>query len=517
MNTRLKTRKGSILIGVLWCMALLSIIVIGLLHNTQMDLRIVKNHSDRIQAHYLALAGVEKAKALLYQDANTRRQDGKNHTGELYDSAQNFRDCALGNGVYRVFRRGGDENASILYGISDEASRLNLNMATAEELMKLRDMKSTVAASILEWRNASGASAPDDDAQPGAGNPPTKASQPSTSPPNDNDPSAGPVSGGAGSDYYLSLEPPRQPRLGPFQTTREALMVQGVTRKLFFGQDYKQNELLDVADQAESEKNKSDSAAAPDQPDSQQAAAPAPATSKGRSSRKSSSKADEKEDENPTDAGWNSLLTVDSAGLNQSASGKDRVNIQTASETDLAAIQGFTPEIARAIVQYREKKKFQSIADLLDVTPSQTEGEFGKTINQPVNTGEPVVSQDLFQQVADDVTVDDKTTSQGLVNVNTASADVLACLPGITPELAQAVTAYRQSSGFFQNTAGLLQVQGFSREIFQQIAPRITARSETFRIVSEGKVLSSGVKQRIQVIVQVTKDDVKTLSYREDL
>src|SRR5436190_19150344 len=83
--------RGSILVGVLWCLTLLSVIVIGVLHTARMDLFVVKNYGDRIQAHYLALAGVEKAKALLFQDAIDRRTAGKNHTGALKDSPADFR------------------------------------------------------------------------------------------------------------------------------------------------------------------------------------------------------------------------------------------------------------------------------------------------------------------------------------------------------------------------------------------------------------------------------------------
>jgi competence ComEA-like helix-hairpin-helix protein len=507
-------------------MALLSILVITLLHGTQIDLHIVKHYNDRIQARYLALAGIEKAKALLFQDAQTRRQDEKNHTGELYDSTQNFQDCSLGNGVFRVFHRGTDENARIVYGITDEASRLNLNTATAAELLKLKDMKPTIVSSVLQWRTpgTAAASGNADPLAPDAGTPPPLPPDPNLSEPSTNE-----VSGGAGLDYYLSLEPPRVPRMGSFQTSREMLMVQGVSRRLFFAQDYKQNDLIDIADQLEAEKSKSPSDANPSaqalQTDDTSATIKVP---KSGASRKSSSKQSDTllDDENPTDAGWNSLLTVDSTCLNQSASGKDRVNIQTASETDLQAIQGFTQDIAHAIVQYREKKPFHSIADLLDVTAAPAVGGFGQPSSPPANTGnagdtgntgEAVISSDLLQQVADEITLVDQPVLQGLVNINTASADVLTCLPGMTPELAQAVVSYRQSTGFFQNIAWLLQVQGMTREIFQQLAPRVTARSETFRILSEGKVLSSGVRQRIQVIVQVTKEDVKTLSYREDL
>jgi len=62
----------------------------------------------------------------------------------------------------------------------------------------------------------------------------------------------------------------------------------------------------------------------------------------------------------------------------------------------------------------------------------------------------------------------------------------------------------------------VLKVDGMNRQIFQQIAPLITARSETYRILAEGRVKSTGARQRIQVIVQVNLDGVKTLSYRED-
>ena len=64
--------KASILVGLLWCLALLSVVVIGVLHTARLDLLVVKNYGDRIQAQYLALAGIEKAKALLYQNARLR-------------------------------------------------------------------------------------------------------------------------------------------------------------------------------------------------------------------------------------------------------------------------------------------------------------------------------------------------------------------------------------------------------------------------------------------------------------
>src|ERR1700679_1538265 len=96
-------RRGSILVGVLWCMVLLSVLVIGVLHTARMDLLVVKNYGDRVQAHYLALAGVERAKALIYKDVVTRQQTAKNHTGSLYNDAKDFQEGKLGRGMFQVF------------------------------------------------------------------------------------------------------------------------------------------------------------------------------------------------------------------------------------------------------------------------------------------------------------------------------------------------------------------------------------------------------------------------------
>src|SRR5205814_7992617 len=98
-----------------------------MLQSTRLQLLTVKNHGDGIQAHYLALAGIEKAKALLYQEAMDRRRSARNHSGQLYDAPQHFRDVPFGRGNFSVFRQGSrEEGGKVIYGISDEESRLNV-------------------------------------------------------------------------------------------------------------------------------------------------------------------------------------------------------------------------------------------------------------------------------------------------------------------------------------------------------------------------------------------------------
>jgi len=103
------------------------------------------------QAHYLALAGVERAKALLYHDYLTRRQTSKNHTGSLYDDAKDFENIAFDRGHYRISRH---DDTGPVYGISDEESRLNINVATADELTNIDGMTPDIVAAIIDWRDA---------------------------------------------------------------------------------------------------------------------------------------------------------------------------------------------------------------------------------------------------------------------------------------------------------------------------------------------------------------------------
>lgn len=480
-------QSASILVGLLWCVAILSLVVVGVLHTSRIDLMAEKNYGDRIQAHYLALAGIEKATALLYQNAHDRSRNGKNHTGEYYNSPDQFRDVAFGRGKFRVFRRGRqDEGGGIIYGVSDEESRLNVNYAGIEELTNIDQMTTYIAGAIMDWR--------------GSGN--------------------SPATNGANADYYMSLQPPYQPRNGPFETIREMLMVRGVTRDLLFGRDTHENGLLPPAGDGEDDSFSSDGLVA------------------------------------DTDGGWAGIMTVFSLDKNVTAGGQDRVNVQTADQTALTGVRGISPAVASAIVSYRGQNQLQSIADLLDVTApnnqSQTQsqrrsGRSSSTSNSnsdsssnqdnsnqsssdaqnnsdtsssnssSSSSGRKVINQELLIDIADEIsTTDSNQDLAGMINVNTASLDVLACLPGVDRQLAQAIISYRQSSGFFANTAELLKVDGMTPAIFKQVAPLVSARSETYRILSEGEINSTHARQRIQVIVHVDLNDVSTLSYRED-
>jgi DNA uptake protein ComE-like DNA-binding protein len=480
LDVRCSPRKrASVLVGLLWCVAILSLVVVSVLHTSRIDLIAGKNYGDRIQAHYLALAGIEKAKALLYKNAHERSTSGKNHTGELYNAPDQFRDVSFGRGKFRVFRRGRqDEGGGIVYGISDEESRLNINTASMQQFTNLNGLTVDIAKAILDWR--------------GGGNDNNNNNNNNNSGNNNGADPNGPAGVGANEDYYLGLQPPYQPRHGPLQTVRELLLVRGVTRDLLFGNDKHQNGLLPAAGDGEDDSLSGDLNA-------------------------------------DTDAGWAELFTVASTEKNVDAGGQDRVNVQSADENALTGVKGITSAMARAIVSYRGQNQFQSIANLLDVTSQQNQGQnsggnqnanggaqSGNQNSGASSSGNKVITQNDFLQFADNVTTVDGQDLTGLININTAGRDVLMCLPGVDRQLAQAIISYRQSSGYFPNTGELLKVGGLTSDIFKQVAPLVTVRSETFRILSEGRVTSTGARQRIQEVVHVGLNEITTLGYRED-
>lgn len=451
--------SGSVLVAVLWCLALLFILVVGVLHSSRMDLLVTKNYEDGIQAHYLAVAGIERAKALLYQDAQQRSRSRTSHSSQLYNAPDQFRETSFGRGKFSVLRRGQpEEGGGLVYGITDEESRLNLNLATAEELARLVDITPDVIAAIADWRDGDNAASP----------------------------------GGAELEYYASLSPPCRPRNGPFESVRELLMVRGVNRRALLGRDARMSGLLDAPENSVIESR---------------------------------------------DLGWSGMLTVHSGVANVNAAGYDRIDIQTAPESELTMLPGVTADLARAIVAYRQRKRFEQIADLLDVTPAQSEADRAAAQvaapavrSGPGSTSEPtpdgggqpdgpsgpkLISSALLMEFADDITVGSAKELPGVINVNTAPMETLATLQGVSRELAQAIVSFRESSGSFASVAWLLKVPGFTPELLKQLGPKLTARSETYRITAEGVVISTGSRKRIQEIVRINLQDVMTLAYRE--
>lgn len=62
----------------------------------------------------------------------------------------------------------------------------------------------------------------------------------------------------------------------------------------------------------------------------------------------------------------------------------------------------------------------------------------------------------------------------GKININTATADRLASLPGIGPVLADSIVTYREKNGRFRKPEDLMNVSGIGQKRFDSIKDHIT-------------------------------------------
>ena len=61
-----------------------------------------------------------------------------------------------------------------------------------------------------------------------------------------------------------------------------------------------------------------------------------------------------------------------------------------------------------------------------------------------------------------------------LLDLNTAAAEELACLPGIGPVLAERILARRDELGVFRSKEDILFVPGIGEAVYDEIEPYIT-------------------------------------------
>lgn len=70
---------------------------------------------------------------------------------------------------------------------------------------------------------------------------------------------------------------------------------------------------------------------------------------------------------------------------------------------------------------------------------------------------------------AEHASADTNAERNGKININTAGKELLMTLPGIGESKADAIIAYREAQGKFQNTEELMQIRGIKEGIYNQI------------------------------------------------
>ncbi len=202
------------------------------------------------------------------------------------------------------------------------------------------------------------------------------------------------TTGGAESEYYLLQSPSYECKDQPLETVDEVLLVQGATEELLYGEDINLNGYLD---DHENDGDESD-------PDDNH---------NGR-----------------LDPGFYDYVTVYSSEKNVDADGESRIDINDTSATsDLQTLLQETFKEDRAI-------------EIMMASGVSSNPSFENILDFYYKSG---MTAKEFAQIADKLTTSSEETLTGLVNVNTAPKEVLACLPNLEDSDAEALVSYRES------------------------------------------------------------------------
>ena len=149
-------KKGSVLIIVLWIVAILVIFTVGLGYRASLDLRLARYQREGLKARYLAKAGVNLALAELNKDLLGNTFDAL--TESWADNQEKFSKIILTENEleYAVVSYPA-KDGEIKYGVSDEEAKLNINKLDIKMLTQLfihagyPDDALALANTIYEW------------------------------------------------------------------------------------------------------------------------------------------------------------------------------------------------------------------------------------------------------------------------------------------------------------------------------------------------------------------------------
>ena len=390
---RMAEDRGTALIVVMWVSLGLVSLALFFGHSMMFEYRAADNRAAGLAAAQ-AVEGARRYVAFLLENLE---EPGVMPEGESYEAEE----AHVGDASFWLIGRGDgevDADDAPVFGLIDEASKLNLNTATLDMLQALPNMTTQLAAAIVDWRDTDGDVSPD----------------------------------GAESGDYMLGEPAYYCKDGEFETLEELRLLMGCDFDMLYGKDRNRNGVLESWEE-----------------DGESAATPRDASL----------------DHDALDSfGLLEYLTVYSREPNVREDGSKRVNVRTAPDEELAQVfrQAFGGGRADAILEAVGNAR-QGVRSVLEFY---------------IHSG---MTPEEFAQVDDALSVSDAEYVEGLVNVNTASAEVLACLPGIGEEYASQLTASRNGKSTSEELDSVAWVaEALGPESAIQAGPYITVRTYQF-------------------------------------
>jgi len=230
------------------------------------------------------------------------------------------------------------------------------------------------------------------------------------------------TTGGAEDEYYLLQSEPYNCKNAPLQTVEEILLIKGASEALLYGEDTNLNGILD------DHENDGDLSEPSDDRD-------------GR-----------------LDTGFYDYVTVYSAEANTDSEGNERINVSDSDNRE---------DLQTALQEVVKEDRALEIMNMVSTNPS-----YDNLLDFYFQVG---LTSEEFAPLADKLTTSDEETLSGLVNVNTASKEVLLCLPGLEESDVESLLSYRERNSEQTSLAWIVNVLDRDKAI--AVGSYITARS----------------------------------------
>ncbi|MCS7185934.1 MAG: type II secretion system protein GspK [Armatimonadota bacterium] len=134
-------------------------------------------------------------------------------------------------------------------------------------------------------------------------------------------------------------------------------------------------------------------------------------------------------------------------------------------------------------------------------TGGQTGQQQRRQINSPLDLRRVLPTEKLVA-IWERITTTDQQVLYGLVNINTAPAEVLTALLPNNPAAVEEILAYREQNGGFASVGELLYIASLTQSELQQLISRVCVKSGTFRIRAAGIIGDQRVVHLIDTIVE---------------
>jgi type II secretory pathway component PulK len=203
--------RGVALVAILWISAVLTLLMYAFLAEMQVEYALAGGFAAGKKAEQLAWSAIDLGIATVDNLATPAHK-----LDDLWShDPDGFFEVPLGEGAFTLVHPVyDDETLKARWGLEDEASKVNINYAPREALLKLPRMTEEIADSIIDWR--------DQDSNPGPS--------------------------GAEDQYYQGLDPAYSCKNQPFETLEELMLVRGVTAEVLYGEDANLNGRLEPSE-----------------------------------------------------------------------------------------------------------------------------------------------------------------------------------------------------------------------------------------------------------------------------